>query len=141
MPNQPLPYHPKQGEVLRCDYCNLVDPEMSKVRWVVVISPKFLNRPNLCTVVPLSTKPPHKIEKYHVLMDKDPAPDSGGDPVWAKCDMLMTVSFARLTAYYQGRRPDGKRNYVTLSVSGKELGQIQQGALYAMGLAHLWKLA
>ena len=31
MPNQPLPYHPKQGEVLRCDFCNLMSPEMDKV--------------------------------------------------------------------------------------------------------------
>ena len=114
---------------------------MSKVRWVVVISPKFLQRPSLCTVVPLSTTTPKTPQKYHVLMDKDPAPNGDGSPVWAKCDMVMTVSFARLSAYFQGRRPDGKRNYVTVSVSGKELGQIQQATLYAMGLAHLWKTA
>ena len=139
MPNKPLPYHPKQGEVLRCDYCNLIDPEMSKVRLVVVISPKFLNRPGCCTVVPLSTNPPRTLEKYHVLLDKDPHPEGKGVPVWAKCDMLMTVSFARLTAHYSGRREDGKRNYVTLTVSDKELGQIKQASLYALGMAHLWR--
>ena len=139
MPNQALPYHPKQGEVLRCDFRNLISPEMDKVRWVVVISPKFLNRPSLCTVVPLSTTPPKHLEKYHVEMDADPAPNASGSTVWAKCDMLMTVSFARLSAYHQGRRPDGKRNYVTLAVSGKELGEIKQGVLYALGVAHLWK--
>lgn len=140
MPNKPLPYHPKQGEVLRCDFCNLVDPEMTKVRWVVVLSPKFLNRPGLCTVIPLSTTAPNKIESYHVQLDKDPAPQSApGTIVWAKCDMLMTVSFSRLSAYHQGRTTDGKRNYVNLAVSGKELGLIRQGALYALGLSHLWK--
>lgn len=139
MPNKPLPYHPKSGEVLRCDYCNLVEPEMAKVRWVVVLSPKFLNRPNLCTVIPLSTSAPRKVEKYHVQLENDPAPNSTpGTIVWAKCDMLMTVSFSRLSAFYVGRK-DGKRNYVTLEVSGKELGLIKQGALYALGLAHLWK--
>lgn len=140
MSNQPLPYHPKQGEVLRCDYSNLVDPEMSKVRWVVVVSPKFLNRPSLCTVVPLSTSPPRKIENYHVLLDKDPAPKSvQGTAVWAKCDMLMTVSFARLSAYHDGRRADGRRNYVNLYVSIQELGRIKLGILHGIGLASLWK--
>lgn len=139
MPNQPLPYHPKQGEVLRCDYSNLIDPEMAKVRWVVVVSPKFLNRPNLCTVVPLSTTAPRHMEKYHVLMDKDPAPNGvDGAVVWAKCDMLMTVSFSRLSAYHQGRI-NGKRNYISLAVSPKEMGAIKQSILYALGLSHLWK--
>jgi mRNA interferase MazF len=140
MPNHSLPYHPKQGEVLKCDYSNLIDPEMSKVRWVVVVSPKFLNRPNLCTVVPLSTTPPKKVEGYHVLLDKDPAPKSAeGTVVWAKCDMLMTVSFSRLSAYHDGRRLDGKRNYVNLNVSIQELGRIKLGVLHALGLASLWK--
>jgi mRNA interferase MazF len=96
MPPKPLPYHPKQGEVLRCDYSGLVPPEMDKVRWVVCVSPKFVNRPNLCTVVPLSTTPPEVAQNYHVLLDKDPYPEGGGLPVWAKCDMVMTVSFAKL---------------------------------------------
>ena len=139
MPNKPLPYHPKQGEVLRCDYCNLVDPEMAKVRLVVVVSPKFLNRPSLCTVVPLSTSQPRREEKYHVRLDKDPNPNgTRGAIVWAKCDMLMTVSFSRLTALYKGRTLEGKRNYINLNVSDKELGQIKQGILYALGMAHLW---
>lgn len=140
MANQSLPYHPQAGEVLRCDYRDLIDPEMSKVRFVVVVSPKFLNRPNLCTVVPLSTTAPLHTMGYHVMLDKDPHPNGKpGVVVWAKCDMLMTVSFARLTAHFDGRRADGKRNYVNLSVSAKELGQIRQGVLYSLGLSHLWK--
>lgn len=139
MPNKPLPYHPSTAEVLVCDYCNLVDPEMSKVRLVVVVSPKFLNRPGLCTVVPLSTDAPKNPTGYHVLLDKDPHPKSSGKPVWAKCDMLMTVSFARLTKYYLGRDESGKRNYVDMAVSQKEFGLIRQGILYSLGMAHLWK--
>jgi uncharacterized protein YifN (PemK superfamily) len=52
MPPKPLPYHPKQGEVLCCDYSGLMPPEMrmDKIRWVVVISPKFLNRLELRVV-------------------------------------------------------------------------------------------
>lgn len=139
MPPNPLPYHPKQGEVLRCDYGGLVPPEMDKLRWVVCISPKFINRRDLCTVVPLSTTAPANPQAYHVLLDRDPDPKPSGDPVWAKCDMVMTVSFARLSAYWNGRGPDGKRCYVALHVSGAELGRIRQATLAALGLANLWK--
>jgi mRNA interferase MazF len=139
MPPKPLPYHPKQGEVLRCDYSGLVPPEMDKVRWVVVISPKFLNRPDLCTVVPISTTPPAKPQAYHVALDNDPAPDASGDQAWAKCDMIMTVSFARLTGYWNGKDQQGRRKYISLFVSGKELGEIRQAVLAALGMSNLWK--
>lgn len=139
MANNPLPFHPKIGEVLRCDYSNLVMPEMSKVRWVVVISPKFLNRPNLCTVIPLSTTPPKNVEPYHVKLDKDPYPKGKiGAEIWAKCDMLMTVSFYRLTGYWDGK-VDGKRNYVSIYVSDDELKRIKKGTLAALGMSHLHK--
>ena len=138
MPNNPLPYHPKQGEVLRCDYSGLVPPEMTKIRWVVVISPKFLGKRELCTVIPLSTTAPNPVESHHVKLDKDPAPKASGVDVWAKCDMMMTVSFSRLTAYWDGKI-DGKRNYVSLHISALELGKIKLATLAALGLAHLWK--
>lgn len=138
MANQPLPYHPKLGEVLRCDYSGLISPEMDKVRWVVVISPKFLGRPNLCTVVPLSTTVPNPVQTHHVKMDKDPAPNASGVDVWVKCDMVMTVSFSRLSAYWHGK-VNGRRNYVSLHVSGLELGKIRHATLAGLGLAHLWK--
>ena len=139
MPNQPLPYHPKRGEVLNCDYSGLIAPEMDKVRAAVVVSPKFLNRPNLCTVVPLSTTPPHDPQAYHIQLDRDPHPHGKhGAVVWAKCDMLMTVSFSRLTAFWVGKA-GGRRNYVTVSVSNLELGRISQGVLAALGMLHLWK--
>ena len=139
MPNKALPFHPSVGAVLRCDYCNLIDPEMNKMRLVVVVSPKFLDRPNLCTVVPLSTTPPNKAVGYHVQLDRDPHPQSTpGTVVWAKCDMIMTVSYARLSSVWDGKE-NGKRNYVALAVSQKELGDIRRGVLYSLGLNHLWK--
>ena len=136
MPAKPLPYHPKQGEVLRCDYSGLVPPEMDKIRCVVVISPKFINRPDLCTVIPLSTTAPQDIQPYHVLLDHDPQPKPGGAPVWAKCDMLMTVSFARLSGFWVGMDENDRRRYVAKHVSGLELGKIRQATLAALGLHH-----
>ena len=124
---------------MSCDYSGLIAPEMDKVRCAVVVSPKFLNRPNLCTVVPLSTTAPHDPQPYHIPLDRDPHPHGApGAVVWAKCDMLMTVSFSRLTAYWVGKI-NGRRNYVTVAVSNLELGQISQGVLAALGMAHLWK--
>jgi hypothetical protein len=49
-----------------------------------------------------------------------------------------TVSFSRLSAYWQGKTPEGKRNYLSIHISGVELGRIRQGTLAALGLAHLW---
>ncbi|WP_082585501.1 type II toxin-antitoxin system PemK/MazF family toxin [Hydrogenophaga sp. Root209] len=138
MPPKALPYHPKQGEVLRCDFSGLVPPEMDKVRWVVVLSPKFVGRRNLATVIPLSTTPPPAIEAFHVKLDKDPAPNASGDDVWAKCDMVMTVSFARLSAYWTSK-DGGRRNYVSLHISPLELGKIRQATLAGIGLGYLWK--
>lgn len=133
---KPLPYHPKQGEVLRCDYAGLQPREMSKIRWVVVVSPKFLNRPGLCTVVPLSTTTPYTVANYHVKLDTDPAPNASGADVWAKCDMLMTVDFARLSAWWDGKN-HARRNYVKLKVSEEEFRKIQQGVAHALGLGVL----
>lgn len=110
---------------------------MNKVRWVVVVSPKFLNRPSLCTVVPLSTTEPKRIETYHVRLDRDPYPKGDGSTVWAKCDMVMTVSFARLSAYWDCKI-NGRRRYISLAVSNSELGAINKGILAALGLSHLW---
>jgi mRNA interferase MazF len=134
----PLPYHPNPGEVLRCDYGGLVPPEMNKIRFVVVISPRLRHRKDLCTVVPLSITAPEFPQPFHVKLDKDPYPKSAlGTEVWAKCDMLMTVSFARLNAYWDGRHPNGKRNYITLRVSQAEFRAIRIGVLYAIGLGGL----
>jgi uncharacterized protein YifN (PemK superfamily) len=135
----PLPYHPNPGEVLRCDYAGLVPPEMDKIRFVVVVSPRLRHRKELCTVIPLSTTSPDHPQPFHVQLDNDPYPQSPpGTLVWAKCDMLMTVSYARLSAYWSGRHPQsGKRNYVTLRVSPNELRAIRVGMLHATGLGNL----
>jgi uncharacterized protein YifN (PemK superfamily) len=137
--NKPLPYNPKLGEVLRCDYSGLLPGEMAKVRWVVVVSPKSTNTGRLCTVVPISTTAPYIAQHWQVELDQDPYPKGSGARVWAKCDMIMRVSFARLTAYYDGRTPDGKRNYVNLYVSDDELKRIQAGVLHSLGLGHVIK--
>ena len=135
----PLPYHPSPGEVLQCDYAGMIEPEMVKRRWVVVVSPRLRDRTGLCSVVPLSTSAPRTVCTYHVKMEKDPAPNgTPGKEVWAKCDMAMTVSFARLSAYWDGKNALGKRNYIKIMVSDVELKKIRKALLHSYGLGHLW---
>jgi len=85
----------KTGHVLICDFeRGFVRPEMVKTRPVVVISKTKTHGRGLCTVVPLSTTPPSPVEPWHFALQHYPLPCE--DQVWAKCDMIYTVSFARL---------------------------------------------
>lgn len=58
---KPLPFHPRAGQVLVADFKDFVEPEITKLRPVVVISPRLPCRKGLVTVVPLSTKPPRQV--------------------------------------------------------------------------------
>jgi len=91
-----LTIHPKAGYVLMCNFAGYVAPEMVKARPIVVVSPNHLRRPGLVSVVPLSTTPPDPVEAYHYKLTGNPVPGSSAGEVWAKCDMLATVSLTRL---------------------------------------------
>lgn len=127
-----LMYHPKAGAILVCDYCTgFVPPEMVKARPVVVVSPRLRHRNDLCTVVPLSTTAPDPVEDYHCsIMLPRPLPKPFDTlPMWAKCDMLSTVSFKRLNLISIGRR-----QYITPAVGDNNLEQIKRCILYALGM-------
>ena len=51
--------HPRPGQILLCDFSQgFREPEMVKSkRPVIVLTPAFKNRPELVTIVPLSTVP------------------------------------------------------------------------------------
>jgi uncharacterized protein YifN (PemK superfamily) len=83
-----------------CDFSGFVPPEMTKIRHVVVISPRS-RRTNLqngtCLVVPFSTQPPVHPEPYHVLIARGVYPFFHADKeVWAKANLITHVSFGRL---------------------------------------------
>lgn len=113
----------KTGHLLICDFDRgFVQPEMVKTRPVVVISKTKTHSRGLCTVVPLSTTSPHPVEMWHVALQHYPL---GSDrQVWAKCDMLYTVSFERLQWPHTKR--GGKREYQKL-----RLGDIDLDAVFA----------
>lgn len=90
-------FYPKRGHVLICDFTHgFVMPEMLKVRPVVVISHGDTHQRRLCTVVPLSTTDPNPVKDWHYLLESQPLESIGYQKVWAKADMLYTVSFSRL---------------------------------------------
>jgi uncharacterized protein YifN (PemK superfamily) len=130
-----LTYQPRLGAVLRCDFTSMgwMEPEMVKHRDVVVIA---RNRGNtkLVTVVPLSTTAPKKVETYHAQLSENPQPD--GDPntaVWAKCDMVYTVSIDRLDLYYKRTRR-GREGVIRI-LSHAEQQAIRDGVSAALDLA------
>lgn len=90
-----LTIHPKAGMVVVCDFAGYQTPEIVKVRPVVVITPNHLPRPGLCTVVPLSTTAPDPVQPYHYKLIHSPFPHDPAE-VWAKCDLVASVSLARL---------------------------------------------
>lgn len=122
-----LPYFPHQGEILVCDFDDSAPgAEMVKRRPIVVVSRHETHNRKLCTVVPLSTTAPTPPRGWH-----HPLPHvsiTGWKPsgvMWAKCDMLATVSFDRLNKPYIKTRQG--RNYVTHKLDAADLAAVLTG--------------
>jgi mRNA interferase MazF len=127
-----LQFHPKAGTVLICDFRGNIIPEIVKRRPVVVITPRLAHRDGLCTIVPLSSKPPRYPQPFHVQMSRDYLPsDNGPDESWAKCDLVCSVSMKRLD-----RVKVGPRKFETPMISDTDLAAIRAGVLAALGFPH-----
>jgi uncharacterized protein YifN (PemK superfamily) len=120
----PLPYHPRRGEVLICDFeTGFRPPEMLKKRPVVVISCKESHNRKLCTVVPFSTTAPLPVMPWHHSLAHVSVPGlQATAPMWAKCDMLATVSFDRLNKPYVKTRSG--RRFVELVLETADLAAL-----------------
>jgi uncharacterized protein YifN (PemK superfamily) len=95
----PLLYQPRTKTVLMCRFDGLSEPEMVKTRPVVILA-KHKHNSKLVTVVPLSTTPPNKAGAHHHLLSSNPKPVESKDKmVWAKCDMIYTLSTDRLELF------------------------------------------
>ncbi|OUJ14348.1 type II toxin-antitoxin system PemK/MazF family toxin [Acetobacter sp. DsW_063] len=132
---------PNLGQVLLCDFSDgFKEPEMIKLRPVVVISPPISWRPGLTTVVALSTTPPDPKRPYHCLLRLNPKPPAPWDveDVWVKADLIMTVGFHRLNLIRDGKNPQtGKRKYYMNCVSNQNLKEIRACILHGLGLFSL----
>ncbi len=121
----PLYYHPKQGDVLLCDFTRgFVAPEMLKVRKVIVISPIASHRRRLCSIVPISSTPPETWQDWHHLLRTNPLPSDGDKELWVKCDMIYTVSFDRLDKLHRKTRRSGREYFVPRLNSSDMVGVI-----------------
>ena len=123
----PLKFQPKPGNIVICDFHGFVAPEMVKKRPVLVIA-KNKHNAQLVTVVPLSTTRPNPVAPYHYNLRENPLPDKPKDlETWAKCDMVITVSLARLDRYKVARR-----QYVVPTLPTEELEAIRRCVAIAL---------
>lgn len=125
-----LAFQPKNGAVVMCNFDGMVEPEMVKTRPVVVLR-KHRHNPNLVAVVPLSTTAPQELLDYHVEL---PSPLGGSSTCWAKCDMVYTLSIARMDRIKQRDRR-GNRHYVTIVLTPEQLDEVRAAVTAALSLA------
>lgn len=134
-------FHPEAGTVVICDFTSFVSPEMTKRRPAIVISPRFRERAELCTVVPLSTTPPPVVMPYHYKIYIEPILPAPYDHEfhWVKADMVYSVSFARL--YLPNKKDEqGKRIYDVRVIDASDLVEVQKCVLHGIGLTALTSL-
>ena len=128
--SKPLPFHPRAGQVLVGDFRDFKLPEITKVRPVIVISPKLPFRSGLVAIVPVSTTPPRHDLPYVYKLSRNYAP--WGDPAvetWAKCDLVLNISTARLSSFKIDRR-----KYVSPQVTAEDLAGVRRAVLAGLGL-------
>jgi len=124
----PIIFSPTLGTVLMCDFTGFKPPEMTKVRPVVVVSPRRRRHGGSCMVVPFSTVAPRPVEKHHLCIPANAYPFFKPDTeVWAKGDMVCHVSFERLDRIFY----DGK--YSSPSLNLEDLRRIKCLVWEAMG--------
>ncbi|AOH82916.1 hypothetical protein AWL63_01910 [Sphingomonas panacis] len=132
-----LPFHPKPGTIVVCDYSTgFREPEMVKRRLAVTISPKLKRRSDLVTIVPLSTTAPNPEEKWHHKLELLLPPPWGDGPRWAKCDMLSTVGYARLNLPHTRHPVTGSRQYVQVAISHDDVTAVLDAIRSALGIAY-----
>ncbi|MDD9910754.1 MAG: type II toxin-antitoxin system PemK/MazF family toxin [Ahrensia sp.] len=128
--------------MLLCNFGNgFVEPEMTKRRPVIVLSPRIQARPYLCTVVALSTTPPQKEMPYHCRVELPfsmPKPFNAQE-CWIKGDMVNAVGFHRLDLIRLGKDAQGNRRYLKQPVGDEILRQTRQCVLHGLGLSTLTK--
>lgn len=129
----PLPFHPKPGHVLVCDFRGFHPPEMVKIRPVMIVSPRLPFRSGLVAVVPISLTAPRHTLPFVVRLSHNYHPTERDDlPCWAKCDMIVNISTDRLAGFKVGRR-----RWVTPRATRDDLRAVRHGVLHGLGFGSL----
>lgn len=121
-----IQFHPKKGGVLICDFSGNIVPEIVKKRPVVILTSRLPYRDGLATVVPLSTTPPKYKVPYVVELSKNYL--GNNVTMYAKCDLLCSVSFQRLD-----RIKVGYRKYDTPKMNDDDFSNVIKGVKLALG--------
>lgn len=130
-----IKFQPRIGAVVRCDFKGMIEPEMVKMRDVVVVARHSRNQ-RLVTIVPLSASQPQRPEPYHYELPSDPRPESDSmRPIWAKCDMIYTLSIDRLEMHYTRTRRGG-RQLAQVILSDADMAAIKKCIAYAINLTY-----
>ena len=129
----PITFHPHPGTILICDFSTgFQPPEMVKVRPAIVLSP-HRRTGNLVTVVPLSSTAPVPILPWHVQLPAGAYPPARG-PMWAKCDVVLTIALTRLDRVRQ-KGPQGSPIYSAPRLAPVTFAAVQLGVKAALGLS------
>lgn len=125
-----LLFHPKAGQIFVGDFSDLKEPEMTKIRPVIVVSPRLPYRSELVAIVPISLTAPRHDLPYCYRLSKNYHPNESDDlPCWAKADMIMNIATRRLSAFKVGRR-----QYAYPTLTPEDLAGVRKAVLCGLGL-------
>ena len=126
---------PVPGSIVVCIYNDFREPEMVKARPVIIVSPRINSRPNLLTVVPISTTAPKTPKAFNVLIDLgEPLPRWGpATKVWVKCDMIATLALRR---FHLLQEEDTDKR-IRRAVTDQQLTEIRHGIIHSIGMGSL----
>lgn len=115
------------------DFSDLQAPEMTKIRPVVVVSPKLPFRSDLAAIVPISLTPPRHDLPFCFRLSRNYHPlESHALPCWAKADMVMTVALRRLNGFKVGRR-----QWAIPEMNAEDMAGVRKAVLYGLGYGDL----
>lgn len=130
-----LTFFPRARQIFVCDFTSFKEPEMTKRRPAIVISPKLPYRSQIVTIVPISTTAPRHDLPFVVRLSRNYHPDEAEDlPCWAKCDMVTNLAVERLNAFKVGRR-----KYVYPTLIPEDLKAVRDGVIHGLGMGDLLK--
>jgi mRNA interferase MazF len=110
---------------------------MVKARPAIVLSPRLRHRDGLCAVIPLSTTHDGRDLPYIVtlrLSRQLPEPYDT-EIMWAKCDMLATVSYHRLDLFRLPRDHMGKRKFLKPLLPKEDFERVMTGVMHGLGIS------
>ena len=129
----PINFFPRMGQVLMADFSDLKEPEMTKIRPVIIVSPRLPYRSELAAVVPVSLTPPRHNLPFCYRLSKNYNPlEHDSLPCWAKADMVTNIAIRRLEGFKVGRR---KWDYPSLSPA--DLDAVRLAVMFGLGLDRL----